>query len=211
MKNTLTLQEVCIALSIEQSTLYRWMIRAKMQPKQDTVDKRKKVLTLSQVQELARMHGCVLPGTYAPISEPSAMQIHDERIANLEQRISELEKLVQQQQQQQLHKPIIPAQPVTTLRPPRAPYEAEVPTDVPDGSVLYSVFGRRHNVKDSTFRDHLSKHGVPHIKRPKPGRPHEQERWLTPADQAAAISFWQRNGTPYEKCDACPHGWQPRQ
>ncbi len=55
MAKALSLQEACIALSIDEATLYRWLIKARIEAKQDAIDKRKRVLTLAQVQELGHL------------------------------------------------------------------------------------------------------------------------------------------------------------
>lgn len=104
--------------------------------------------------------------------------------------------------------PVTPAP--ATLRPPRPTYEASVtptpaPADIPPGSMLYSAFARQHGVAEATLRDHIKRGHVSCIERAKHNRPHESERWLTPADQHAAISFWERNSTAYETCEQCPH------
>jgi hypothetical protein len=41
------------------------------------------------------------------------------------------------------------------------------------------------------------KEKVDYSERPKPGRPKETERYLTPEQQAAAIAFWRRHGVEF--------------
>jgi hypothetical protein len=79
------------------------------------------------------------------------------------------------------------------------------PQDIPPGSVQYWAFATAHGVHPKTFRDQLKRGAVPFIEKSKVSRPSEHERWLRPADQAAAIRFWQSNGTSYTQCEACPH------
>jgi polyhydroxyalkanoate synthesis regulator phasin len=78
--------------------------------------------------------------------------------------------------------------------------------DLPPGCLHASDFAALYGVNRITFRDHILKglggERVAVEERPKPGREHETERYLTPEQQAAALDFWQRHGVPFARQDA---------
>lgn len=87
---TYTMQEACNALAIDSATLFRWMKRAGMEVSTDEQDKRRRVLTHSQLATLATLHHRVLLTQNTVKAESS-----DKRIAQLEQRLTALEGHVQ--------------------------------------------------------------------------------------------------------------------
>lgn len=84
-----------------------------MEAKQDAIDKRKRVLTLAQVQELGRLHNRILHDISSDASVQSAIQdtLHialqsrDERIAELERRVAELEAQIHEKLQPAILRP----------------------------------------------------------------------------------------------------------
>jgi Zn ribbon nucleic-acid-binding protein len=71
------------------------------------------------------------------------------------------------------------------------------------------AFAQEHGVNPRTMFDHVTKgiagDRIEVIERPKPNRPRETERLLTPAMQEQAIAFWQRHNVVYTPCSVCPH------
>jgi hypothetical protein len=130
------------------------------------------------------------------------------RIAQLEQRVTELERL------SSVGTPAQPAvSPLITSRPRRASATTatfEPLENLPGHSTPYYDFADKHGVNARTFRDHIKKGNkkgekVPAIERPRPGRKDEKTYWLTPEQQQAAIAYWQANNTTYHECLLCPH------
>lgn len=204
------MQEACIALSIDHATLYRWLIRAQIEPKCDTVDKRKRVLTLAQVQELARLHNRVLHDIPSNAVMQSAMQDilqnalqnYNERIAELEKRIAELERLVQKQ----------PA----LLRPAPATYETARPASLrptrlvhnggqlPDGLVGFRQFAELHNMAQSTGQRAIESGRLEVVR----GKWKVGRAWVEMAlDQLGRRKFFDLffENPGFKACPQCPH------
>lgn len=98
---------------------------------------------------------------------------------------------------------------ISTVEPKRA-YVRHKDTDLPPGSILASKFAKTHKVALGTFYGHMNtgKEGkkVDYSSRPKPGREHEQERYLTSDQQRAVLDFWKRHDVGFSQCDNpdCP-------
>ncbi len=182
MARTLSLQEACIALSIDQATLYRWLIRARMEAKRDAIDKRKRVLSLGQIQELARMHNRILHDISSDAAVQYAIQniLHialqsrDERIAELERRLAELEA--------QIHEKLQPA----ILRPSEAD--------------LY-VFADQHGISRNEAISRWRTGMIAGSNRGTSRRP------IIVLAGKGRRDFWiQFHDTPgFRSCDQCPH------
>ncbi len=88
--------------------------------------------------------------------------------------------------------------------PDRRPRSLATPADVPPGSRQATEFAAAHGVHRVTFRDHMTigirGDLVAHISIPKPNKPRETDRWLSPEQQQAAVDFWQRHGTTWQRC-----------
>lgn len=75
---------------------------------------------------------------------------------------------------------------------------------LPEGCILAIDFARTHGIAPTTFYDHIlvglgrgEKEKIEAEERDKPGRKGERERYLTPAQQTAALDFWRRHGVPF--------------
>ncbi len=221
MKTTYTSAEVRAVLHVDAKTFLRWLEQAGIQPHISKADHRTKLFTREQVEQLAKAHERSLPAEVEEqpatdewiealetrMSVLEALQRENAafitRIKALEEKVRNLEQLVHQRPQ-----PRTPSPRPASLRPTRLlhhTHTSEAAPEIPAGAVQYWEFAATHKVKVTTFRDQLERGHVPFFKRAKPHRPREMERWLTPADQAAAIRFWKREGTPYKPCEACPH------
>jgi transposase-like protein len=73
-----TLEQAAVTLDIKPRTLYNWLREAQITPLQ--FDKKTKGITQAQLEELARLHGRLLPG--ADLAE---------RVRQLEERVQQLE------------------------------------------------------------------------------------------------------------------------
>jgi uncharacterized coiled-coil protein SlyX len=132
-----------------------------------------------------------------------------DRIDSLEQRIAELS----QQLAMQSEKPSVQVQNTYDTTQPAKPQKRNVEpkrATLPDGCILASEFASRHSVNRRTFLDHIKigltnyleagKDRVQCESRPKPGRQKETEYFLTPEQQAGAISFWKLHYVGYVQC-----------
>lgn len=91
--------------------------------------------------------------------------------------------------------------------------------DLPDGCIPATEFARNHGRNDRSFRDDMLigrgpgtipgeethptlpvKDHVDYSERPKPGRPHEKEKYLTQDQQLAAFEFWKRHSVSFAEC-----------
>jgi hypothetical protein len=88
-------------------------------------------------------------------------------------------------------------------------------TGLPEGCILASKFAEQHGVPRPTFTHHMLiglgpgtvpgeqdsmlpvKEQVDYSKRDHPSRKGETERYLTSAQQAAALDFWRRHGVAF--------------
>jgi hypothetical protein len=92
---TLSIQEACLALAIDQTTLYRWLAQADITPRTDAYDKRRRVLTQEQVSTLAQIHRRPLSRDFAASPKQSETDIRlaaqQKEIEDLKRRVDELE------------------------------------------------------------------------------------------------------------------------
>jgi len=95
---TLSIQEACLALAIDQATLYRWLAQAGITPQTDTYDKRRRVLTQEQVSTLAQIHHRPLSSDLAAGATQSETAIRlakqQKEMEELKRRVDELEIFV---------------------------------------------------------------------------------------------------------------------
>jgi hypothetical protein len=81
-----------------------------------------------------------------------------------------------------------------------------VQSNLPEGSILGSKFAEMHGIKRSTWRHHVedgigpNKEKIETTNRPKPGRPHETERYLDTDLQKAAMLFWIKWRVSFSQC-----------
>jgi hypothetical protein len=105
-------------------------------------------------------------------------------------------------------------------KPQKRAYNRRKDTGLPEGCVLVTDFAKAHGVEPRTVYDHMLlgkgpgtipgeigdpmlpvKEQLDHSQRDKPGRKGETERYLTPAQQTAALDFWRRHGVPFTMPD----------
>jgi hypothetical protein len=84
--------------------------------------------------------------------------------------------------------------------------KADIPDDLPEGTVTHFEFAKRHGVNPRTFSDQIvkgigrgqeKKDKINAVIIPKENRPGETDKYLTPSQQLAAIEYWQRHGTKF--------------
>ncbi len=102
--------------------------------------------------------------------------------------------------------PVVQPTSPTTTSPQKRTYKPR-DTALPEGCTLASDFATSHGIKRSTLYDHMlkglgpDKERIDYSERPKPGREHEKERYLTPDQQKAALEFWRRHGIAFTTPD----------
>lgn len=96
-------------------------------------------------------------------------------------------------------------------------------TGLPEGCILATDFAKMHGVNPRTFVDHMIigkgpgtvpgelgdpmlpvKEQADYSERDHPSRKGETERYLTPAQQSAALDFWKRHGVPFTVPEVAP-------
>lgn len=128
------------------------------------------------------------------------------RVEQLEQEVSKLERNTGASRE--TPEPTNATQPIDrpTHYEPRQKLTTE-PTratiaGIPDNAISISTFSEQHGVKPRTFRDHITvgiqgERITDVIERPKPSRPKETERYLTPEQQAKVLDYWTRHNVSY--------------
>ncbi|SRR6266568_5408046 len=192
---TVPLQEAWHALGVNQTTLYRWLAKAGITPEQDTIDTRKKLLTIEQLQRLASEHAKQLPtiyrrpsATYLPTKSESSIVTNDvsrlrteideikARMDSIEQKI---ETLLEASQQATRALPSIVTEPVSRLE-----------------TVTLANFAELHGIKESTYKRHTQDVGA----HKGPGG-----MWYLDTSGRAAFYQWAHTRQGFKKCADCPH------
>jgi hypothetical protein len=192
----ISLQEAFQALQVNQSTLYRWLEKANITPEPDSVDTRKKLLTIEQLQALAEAHNIILPMKYRGYayemhSKPEPPIVTEDvsrwrtEIDELKVRIERLEKLVECLQSEKQEQPAIVTDNATRLEKRQ-----------PDEPVTLSDFAELHTIPVRTARDHAKSIGA--IKGPG-------GMWYL--DTQSKATFFQQfhDHLRFHRCDQCPH------
>lgn len=205
----LSAEQAATRLHKTERTVRRWINEGLLTATHPTHGRKDKFLIEeSEVERLAGELASEQPEQRLSAAASEDTSSLETRIAQLEQRITELERIISAG---------IPAQPAaaehTRTRTPRASVttDAHEPIiiaplqNLPKGSMPYRDFANRHGVNPRTFLDHIIKGHVTVLEREIPNRPKEKARWLTPEQQRQAISYWQEINTPFEECLLCPH------
>lgn len=205
--------EAARRLGVSEKTVRRWIKQERLTAFHPRGYKNRLAIAEQDVEALAQEIAELVeqgPGPGAPVDT--------ERLAALERRVEALESQLER---------LVTALAGTPGKAAQSPLEratgasiptvskghpAAAPVDLPAGSISIGEFAARHGVNDRTFRDQVTKglkrtgERIEATERPKPNRPGEVERWLTPAQQSGAIQFWLEHGTVFVSCPACPHG-----
>ncbi len=209
MARYLTAVEAARRLGKTERTVRRWIDEGKLHARHIAKNR----LGISEddidalAQELAQYEES------APAENGQALAA---RIEQLESRVSQLETalaaLLSPVAQEPLtyspayhdrliREPQAPGAPVRKGRPAIASAASVTPGDLPPGSLSHKDFAERHGMSARTFRDQIDSGKVDAITRPKPNRPGEYERWLTPDQQRQALAFWRaRNANITQPC-----------
>lgn len=201
----LSAREAARRLNRDERTIRRWIAAGKLTPRQAASNRL--AIDEGEIERLAARL------TQADQEKRQAFTDLEARILHLEQeqaRILARLALLEDRagDQVSIARPDISApvsRPRPHARPRSAPLSLATPADIPPGSRQATEFAAAHQVNRVTFRDHMTLgiRGdlVEHIARPKPNKPRETERWLSPEQQQAAIAFWNEHGTSWRRCD----------
>lgn len=224
LRDTISIQEAAKRLGKSKKTIYRWVESGKipaLRAGREYFIKIDVVEALASGQGVQRddvvqrvdtmdMRLQMLEYRMANLERRvDAIEVDDDlaiRISDVEQRLAEME------QERKAHKeevsgspvPLAEVSPIITPRKPQAVSRVSQdqteawPVDIPPDSVLDRHFAMLYNIKPRTFRDHIKVgiggEKIDAIRRQKPGRPHEEEYWLTVEQQVAAEDFLRRHG-----------------
>lgn len=138
------------------------------------------------------------------------------KLADLEQKYQDLAQRYEdlaQRMPASVAAPPVETTPQPVTRPAKVKSESAVTasrrrkgeSDLPEGCILARDFALKYGVPAPTFRDHITiglgrgeKEKVEASERPKPGRPKETERYLTPDQQEKALDYWRRHGIKFD-------------
>lgn len=137
----MSLQEACNALAIDVTTLYRWLARAHIQADHDAVDKRRRVLTLAQVQELARIYDRQLQGKQVTEALQESMVLAS--LVRIEQKLDDLAASVA----------------TMTAQPERQ--QQKVQSELPDELMAWRDYAREKGYAETTIKRAIERGDVP--------------------------------------------------
>lgn len=140
--------------------------------------------------------------TIRHVAERGAATIDDRDSNRVEDKIDALEIRLSRLEALYASAPRVGAERHTDNRP-RVRIAEEY--QLPKGAILLRDFAKEYGVPYPTARDHALvgigrgqyKDYLEVSARPKPGRPKETERFLTPEQQALALEYWRRHHVPY--------------
>lgn len=200
----ITLQDACAILAIDIATLYRWMGRAGVTVQKDEHDKRRRMITLAQVRQLAKLHHRALPAQHNE-QGPESSDV-DTRIAALEQRVQSLE-----QELAALRTVATVAPPITR---PRSSTSSAIKitqekSDLPSGLVPAATFAKLHGFTEAetnTVRKAIA-HGRLPAMRNEAGWHHGRATVKEALDEQGRHVFWQlyHHRADFISCSDCPH------
>jgi len=188
MTTYLTATQAASRLGKSEKTIRRWIDEKRLPAFHPQGRKNRLAIAEQDVDKLAQE----LAEYEQPAAQEQDVSALVERVDTLEQRLSELEQRINQALTG------APSMASHTRRERAAqPATTASSADLPPGSVHMRDFAEHHGVNVATFRDHITSGYVPALTIPKPNRPKEVERWLTPDMQQAAIDYWKANGKPF--------------
>lgn len=215
----LTAEQAAKKLNRTERTVRRWIVEGKLKAFHPTHGRTDKYLVEeSEVERLAgELAQYEQPTEQGPASEDVTSLTKELEQAKrwiddlqrwygeLDTRITALEQGVSSRAATDGEASPLPLQghiePHRKLGRPTGSVTAEIPQELPSGSLLLKDFASQHGVNRRTFEDHVRKglNGdyVEAIVLPNPNRPGEVKRWLTPDQQRAAIEFWKRHNVTF--------------
>jgi hypothetical protein len=185
-------------------------------------------ITMTELSKLSgKSHGTLIRirnGEPARRSTINKLLIVLSEVYKLELSLDNVTEIVLEERQEKAtekaKKPKAKPAKVTPEKPPKRVYNRKKDTGLPEGAVLATDFARAHGIAPTSFRDHMLiglgpgtvpgeqgdpmlpvKEQVDYSERDKPGRKAERERYLTPAQQTAALDFWRRHGVAFTMPD----------
>lgn len=200
----LTAREAAQRLGKDERTIRRWIEKGMLTPRQSTSNRL--AIDEQDIRRLAENMAGPDRERHQAITELEA------RVKQLEQDqaaiLARLALLEDRAKSEPVRTPAsigIPApRPHTSASTRPRQVDLSTPADVPPGSRQATEFAVTHGVNRATFRDHMvvGVRGdfVEHIALPKPNKPRETDRWLSPEQQRAVIAFWSRHDTAWQRC-----------
>lgn len=180
-----TLQDAAIILSIDTTTLHRWIRHAGIEVKTDEGDKRRRVITHANVLQLAKEHHRTLSKSRKNVEQDTT-----QRIAALEHRVTSLERQL------------------AVLTRKDTDHESKglsEPLQTQKGDIVgWREFSRLHGISETTIQKAIESNRLQVVKGDwKIGR----IRFTTALDRQGQAQFYQmyhthQNFTP---CPNCPH------
>ncbi len=199
----LSAREAARRLGKDERTIRRWVHAGKLQQRKSASNRL--AIDEGEIERLAAQL------TAADQEKRQEMIDLQARILQLEQEQARIRARLAMLEDRQAGAPERAGRPAEIVYKPRPvrprliTEQASAPADVPPGSRQATEFATAHGISRVTFRDHMTVgirgELVEHIAIPKPNKPRETDRWLSPEQQQAAVAFWNRHGTLWRRCD----------
>lgn len=148
-----------------------------------------------------------IPGWHVDRTRLATLQERDARsVESLASRVAALEARVRVLEARQRAgeyaavSQTIPAPETSESHPTAIPVQQGVTA----GSVRLATFAGAHGVSVQTAQAQRRQGVISALSRPSPTRK-DQEHWLTPEQQRAAVAEWERRGQLTKRCEHCPH------
>lgn len=142
----LTLRDACIALDIDETTLYRWCRVAGIHLGTDPYDKRRRTITAAQVNQLSALHHRPLQ----EIKEPEQETYQDilTRVERLEEQVTSLDAKITAFSSQTHQIPVTTEQATSVPQEPQKKASEEI-VWLEDDVVAWRSFARAHGIEES--------------------------------------------------------------
>ena len=198
--------EAARRLGKSERTIRRWVIEGRITGFHPHGHKNRLAIAEQDVEALAQEQAELAPSPGPAERDAAYVRSLEQRIDALESQVERLVRIIDIMSEAAL----APSERATEAHIPIARAETPAPVELPRGSLLIKDFAAMHGVNPRTFYDQVIKgirgERVAATERPKPNRPGEVERWLTPEQQSGAIQFWLDQGVAFSACSTCPHG-----
>lgn len=192
MKKYISAAGAARLIGVNEKTIRNWIVNGRLKARKAAKNRFNVLMADVEALQCEREQG-----------ETPNVSVLVARIEDLEQKYRELAALVDEKGRDGPVTGSLVSDVLPVVRPKKSVPSANVPVDLPVGSMLFADFAAKHGVPRATFSHHV-KNGIAgdvvvSMKRPKPGRPEHTEYWLTPEQQEASLVFWERHGVAYTR------------